>query len=216
MTVFGVHTGPSKTDATELLGLWRRIEELPFDWISIWDHFYAADGDSTNCLEGVASHTALAMSTDRVRCGSLVYCAGYRHPAVLANAMAAIDQFSGGRCEVGLGAGWLEQEFAAHGIALPARAPPPRHAGRVRAGGEGAALGGAVQLRRRALHASTTPSATPTGPPAHAHLDRRRRREAHPAHRRRARGRLERAVHLPRAVRPQVRGARRALRSGRP
>jgi F420-dependent oxidoreductase-like protein len=119
MTVFGVHTGPSKTDATELLGLWRRIEELPFEWISIWDHFYAADGDSTNCLEGVASHTALAMSTDRVRCGSLVYCAAYRHPAVLANAMAAIDQFSGGRCEVGLGSGWLEQEFSAHGIAYP-------------------------------------------------------------------------------------------------
>ncbi len=119
MTVFGVHTGPAKTDATELLALWRRVEELPFEWISVWDHFYAADGDSTNCLEGIASHTALAMATERVRCGSLVYCAAYRHPAVLANAMAAIDQFSGGRCEVGLGSGWLEQEFAAHGIPYP-------------------------------------------------------------------------------------------------
>jgi F420-dependent oxidoreductase-like protein len=119
MTAFGVHTGPSKLEASELTALWRRVEDLPFEWISIWDHFYAADGNSTNCLEGVASHTALAMTTERVRCGSLVYCAAYRHPAVLANAMAAIDRFSGGRCEVGLGAGWLEQEFTAHGIAYP-------------------------------------------------------------------------------------------------
>lgn len=119
MTVFGVHTAPSKATPAELTALWRRIEELPFEWISIWDHFYAADGDSTSCLEGVASHTALAMTTERVRCGSLVYCAAYRHPAVLANAMAAIDQFSGGRCEVGLGSGWLEQEFTAHGIPYP-------------------------------------------------------------------------------------------------
>lgn len=119
MTVFGVHTGPSKSTAEELTTIWRRVEELPFEWISIWDHFYSADGDATNCFEGVAAHTALAMLTSRVRAGSLVYCAAYRHPAVLANAMAAIDQFSGGRCEVGLGSGWLEPEFRAHGIAFP-------------------------------------------------------------------------------------------------
>jgi len=119
-TSFGVHIGPSRTTATELTGLWRRVEELPFEWISVWDHFYSADGDSKNCLEGVAAHTALAMSTERVRCGSLVYCAGYRHPAVLANAMATIDQFCGGRCEVGLGAGWYEDEYRAHGFEFPA------------------------------------------------------------------------------------------------
>jgi alkanesulfonate monooxygenase SsuD/methylene tetrahydromethanopterin reductase-like flavin-dependent oxidoreductase (luciferase family) len=56
------------------------------------------------------------MSTTRVRCGSLVYCAGYRHPAVLANAMATIDHLSGGRCDLGLGAGWAQFEFDAFGI----------------------------------------------------------------------------------------------------
>jgi alkanesulfonate monooxygenase SsuD/methylene tetrahydromethanopterin reductase-like flavin-dependent oxidoreductase (luciferase family) len=117
--VFGVHTGPAGVTADELRSVWRRVEELPFDWISVWDHFYAADGRSTTCFEAVASHMALAMDTSRVRCGSLVYCAAYRHPAVLANAMAAIDQFSGGRCEVGLGAGWDEQEYRAHGIDFP-------------------------------------------------------------------------------------------------
>lgn len=116
---FGVHTGPANATAEELLTLWSRIEELPFDWISIWDHFYAADGNSTQCFEGVAAHMALATNTSRVRCGSLVYCAGYRHPAVLANAMAAVDHFSGGRCEVGLGAGWDQQEYDAHGIEFP-------------------------------------------------------------------------------------------------
>jgi alkanesulfonate monooxygenase SsuD/methylene tetrahydromethanopterin reductase-like flavin-dependent oxidoreductase (luciferase family) len=118
-TTFGVHTGPANTTVAELQSLWRRIEDLPFDWISVWDHFYSADGVSQHCLEAVAMHTALAMTTSRVRCGSLVYCAGYRHPAVLANAMATIDQISGGRVDVGVGAGWLLDEYRAHGIDFP-------------------------------------------------------------------------------------------------
>ena len=115
----GVHTGPANTTVDELRSLWARIEELPFDWISIWDHFYAADGVSTNCLEAVAAHTALALSTERVRCGSLVYCAGYRHPGVLANAISTIDHLSGGRVDVGIGAGWLGDEYRAYGIPYP-------------------------------------------------------------------------------------------------
>jgi alkanesulfonate monooxygenase SsuD/methylene tetrahydromethanopterin reductase-like flavin-dependent oxidoreductase (luciferase family) len=116
---FGVHTGPANTTVDELRALWRRVEELPFEWISIWDHFYAADGRSTNCLDAVVAHTALAMETERVRCGSLVYCAGYRHPGVLANAIAAIDHLSGGRADVGVGAGWLGDEYRAYGIPFP-------------------------------------------------------------------------------------------------
>lgn len=113
---FGVHTGPSNTTTSELIALWQRIESGPFDWISIWDHFYAADGTSPVNLEAVAIHTALAMSTRRVRVGSLVYCAAYRHPAVLAKAMATIDHLSGGRCEFGIGAGWAGFEFDAYGM----------------------------------------------------------------------------------------------------
>ncbi|MCZ7629835.1 MAG: LLM class flavin-dependent oxidoreductase [Microthrixaceae bacterium] len=51
---FGVHTAPANTTTDELRTLWTRIEELPFEWISIWDHFYAADGTSTRCFEGIA------------------------------------------------------------------------------------------------------------------------------------------------------------------
>ena len=118
---FGVHTGLQNTSLGELRPLWQRIEELGFDWISIWDHFYAADntGDPS-CLEAIVSHAALAASTTRVRCGSLVYCAGYRHPAVLANAMATLDELAAGRITLGLGAGWAKLEYDAYGIEYPA------------------------------------------------------------------------------------------------
>jgi F420-dependent oxidoreductase-like protein len=114
---FGVHTGLQHTSIDELRGLWRRIEELGFDWISIWDHFYAADATGNpHCLEAVASHAALAAYTERVRCGSLVYSAGYRHPAVLANAMATLDQIANGRVVLGLGGGWAQEEYDVHGF----------------------------------------------------------------------------------------------------
>ena len=119
MTVFGVHTGLQNTTIAELRDLWTRIEDHGFDWISIWDHFYSADFTGYECHEAVASHAALACHTSRVRVGSLVYCAGYRHPAVLANAIATIDHLSGGRAELGLGAGWAHNEYAAYGIPFP-------------------------------------------------------------------------------------------------
>jgi F420-dependent oxidoreductase-like protein len=120
MTTFGVHTGLQHTTVDELVGLWHRIEELGFGWISIWDHFYAADlTGNANCLEAVAAHAALACTTTRVTCGSLVYCVGYRHPAVLAKAVTTIDHLSGGRAAIGLGAGWSQVEYDAYGIPFP-------------------------------------------------------------------------------------------------
>jgi F420-dependent oxidoreductase-like protein len=118
-TTFGVHTGLQNTTVAELRDLWSRVEELGFDWISIWDHFYSADFGGYECHEAVASHAALACHTARVRVGSLVYCAGYRHPAVLANAIATIDHLSGGRAELGLGAGWAQNEYQAYGFDFP-------------------------------------------------------------------------------------------------
>lgn len=122
--VFGVHTGPSNCTVAELQALWRYVEDGPFDWISIWDHLYSADATSPHNLDAVAIHTALAMTTSRVTCGSLVYCAGFRHPVVLAKAMATIDHLSAGRCAFGIGAGWLRSEFAAYGFAYGR--PPAR------------------------------------------------------------------------------------------
>jgi F420-dependent oxidoreductase-like protein len=121
---FGVHAGLQNTSVEELRAIWARTEELGFDWISVWDHFYAAAGTTSQtadfeCHESVAMHAALACSTTRVRCGCLVYCAGYRHPGVLAKAIATIDHLSGGRAEIGLGAGWSEPEYQAYGLPFP-------------------------------------------------------------------------------------------------
>jgi len=120
MTTFGVHTGLQNTTIEELVALWQRIERLGFSWISVWDHFYAADGTGQpHCLEAVSAHAALACHTASVRCGCLVYSVGYRHPAVLANAIATIDHLSGGRADIGLGAGWSQVEYDAYGIPFP-------------------------------------------------------------------------------------------------
>jgi F420-dependent oxidoreductase-like protein len=120
MTVYGVHTGLQHTTIEELVGLWQRIEAAGYGWISIWDHFYAADlTGNPHCHEAVAAHTALACTTSRVRCGSLVYCVGYRHPAVLAKALTTIDHVSNGRADIGLGAGWSQVEYDAYGIPFP-------------------------------------------------------------------------------------------------
>ncbi|MGZ4694575.1 MAG: LLM class flavin-dependent oxidoreductase [Acidimicrobiales bacterium] len=122
---FGVHVGPQMCTMAELQQVWATAEDLGFEWISVWDHFYPApsplDGD---CFEGIACHAALAALTTRPRVGSLVYSTGYRHPAVLANAAATIDHLSDGRLELGLGAGWHVWEYEAYGI--PFEAPAVR------------------------------------------------------------------------------------------
>jgi len=118
---FGVHAGLQHTTPDELRPLYRRIESLGFDWISVWDHFYGATGraDDAACLEAVAMHAALACETERIRCGSLVYSVGYRHPTVLAKAITTIDLLSGGRAEMGIGAGWSQVEYQAYGLDFP-------------------------------------------------------------------------------------------------
>lgn len=130
MVRFGVHVGQQNCTISELRDAWARAEHLGVDWISIWDHFYASQIDeSRSCFEAVACHAALASLTGRVRVGCLVYCAEYRHPAVLANAAVTIDHLSDGRLELGVGAGWHESEFRAYGIPFE---PPATRLRRVR------------------------------------------------------------------------------------
>jgi alkanesulfonate monooxygenase SsuD/methylene tetrahydromethanopterin reductase-like flavin-dependent oxidoreductase (luciferase family) len=107
----------------DVQAIWRAAEDLGFDAVSVWDHLYSSDLRSYECHEAVAMHAALACSTTRVRCGCLVYCAGYRQAGILAKAAATIDHLSGGRAEIGLGAGWADAEYAAFGFPFP---PPAR------------------------------------------------------------------------------------------
>ncbi|MGI8926891.1 MAG: TIGR03560 family F420-dependent LLM class oxidoreductase [Tepidiformaceae bacterium] len=115
---FGLHIGQQNLPVEELRKLWRWADTVGFDWVDVWDHFYEAppvDGNGS-CFEATTCMAAIACETANVRIGVLVLGMNYRHPAVLANALCTIDQLSGGRLEIGLGAGWHEPEYRAYGI----------------------------------------------------------------------------------------------------
>ncbi len=117
---FAFKTAPQHTSWDDMLAVWKEadgIEIFESGWL--FDHFYPIVGDSNGpCLEGWAALAALAQATTRLRLGTLVTGIHYRHPAVLANMAATIDIISGGRLELGIGAGWNEQESGAYGIEL--------------------------------------------------------------------------------------------------
>jgi F420-dependent oxidoreductase-like protein len=117
----GVHTGPQDLSMDELQRLWKRADDAGFHWISVWDHFYANPLQTREnpCFEGVAAMTALAATTKNVRVGCLVFCSSFRPPGVLAKAAVTIDHLSGGRVELGIGAGWFEEEFRDFGYGFP-------------------------------------------------------------------------------------------------
>jgi len=117
---FAFKTSPQNTTWADMLAVWRAADEIDV-YESGWtfDHFYPIFSDSTGpCLEGWITLTALAQATERLRVGVLVTGIHYRHPAVLANMAAALDIVSGGRLELGIGAGWNEEESGAYGIEL--------------------------------------------------------------------------------------------------
>lgn len=117
----GMHAGPQDMSVEDMRRLWRTGDENGFHWISVWDHFYANPlTDRTNpCFEGVAAMAALAASTENVRVGCLVFCALFRSPGLLAKAATTIDHLSGGRADIGIGAGWFEEEFREFGYGFP-------------------------------------------------------------------------------------------------
>jgi probable F420-dependent oxidoreductase len=111
----------------EILG-WRavanaatRAESLGYDSIWISDHFfldvgrYGAPAGPHGTIEPFTALAAIAAVTERIRLGTLVACAPLRHPAIVAKMSSTIDLVSGGRFDLGLGAGWFEPEFAAFG-----------------------------------------------------------------------------------------------------
>jgi probable F420-dependent oxidoreductase len=99
----------------------RRAEDMGFDALWISDHLfysfgrYGADPAPIASLEPMTSLAALATMTSRVRLGTLVLGAPFRHPSVVAKMAATVDGLSGGRLELGVGAGWLADEFDAFG-----------------------------------------------------------------------------------------------------
>jgi F420-dependent oxidoreductase-like protein len=108
---------------SDVLGVARHAADTGWDGVWVADHFMADAGGAspveTPTLESTALVAALAAAVPRVRLGTLVLGNTYRHPAVVANLAATIDQISGGRFTLGIGAGWQENEHSQYGIPLP-------------------------------------------------------------------------------------------------
>ena len=98
---------------------WRRFEELGFD--SAWDcdHWVQPSRPKGPYFEAWTLLAALAARTERIRVGVLVSCNTFRHPAWLAKQAATVDHISGGRLELGFGAGWYVPEHEMLGIHFP-------------------------------------------------------------------------------------------------
>jgi F420-dependent oxidoreductase-like protein len=120
MARFAVKTPTHHTTWDRMLEIWRAADEMDV-YESAWnfDHFYPIRGDSDGpCLEAWVTLSALAQATNRIRVGTMVNGMHYRHPAVTAAMASSLDIVSGGRLELGLGAGWYELESDAYGIEL--------------------------------------------------------------------------------------------------
>ncbi|MCB1038389.1 MAG: TIGR03621 family F420-dependent LLM class oxidoreductase [Acidimicrobiales bacterium] len=105
---FGIqlHTAPSGAAWADLA---RRAEDLGFDTLFLPDHF----GDQ---LAPIPAMAAAAAATSTLKVGCLVFDNDYKHPVVLAKELATIDVLSGGRLEIGLGAGWMLTDYEQAGI----------------------------------------------------------------------------------------------------
>jgi F420-dependent oxidoreductase-like protein len=106
---------------------WARTVELARDaeargfgsgWV--FDHFHTVPQPTDEItFESFSTLTAVAMATERLRLGHMVICTGFRNPALTAKLASTLDVISGGRFELGIGAGWMEHEWRAYGYGFP-------------------------------------------------------------------------------------------------
>jgi F420-dependent oxidoreductase-like protein len=114
-------------DGWEPLDAWRRTtevarqaEELGFESIWLFDHFHTVPRPTDEItFESFTSLAALAAITERVRLGHIVICTAFRNPALTAKMISTMDTISGGRMELGIGAGWKKDEWDAYGYGFP-------------------------------------------------------------------------------------------------
>ena len=98
----------------------RNVEALGFESLWVFDHFHTVPSPTDEItFESFSVLSALAMATERVRLGHMVVCTGFRNPALTAKLSSTIDVISGGRFELGIGAGWKEEEWRAYGYGFP-------------------------------------------------------------------------------------------------
>jgi alkanesulfonate monooxygenase SsuD/methylene tetrahydromethanopterin reductase-like flavin-dependent oxidoreductase (luciferase family) len=126
--LFGIQTPATRT-WPEMLELWGRIEALGFDSAWLPDHLVPPFNPNGPLLESWTLLAALAARVPRVRLGILVSSNTFRHPPLLAKQAVTVDHASGGRLELGIGAGWFAPEHGMFGLRLP---EPPELVGRFR------------------------------------------------------------------------------------
>ena len=98
----------------------QRADAGPWESIWVYDHFHTVPAPTTEAThEAWTLMAAFATTTSRVRLGQMCTCLGYRNPAYLAKVAATVDLISGGRVEMGIGAGWYEHEWRAYGYGFP-------------------------------------------------------------------------------------------------
>jgi F420-dependent oxidoreductase-like protein len=98
----------------------QQAEALGFPSIWLFDHFHTVPKPTDELtFESFTSLSALAMATQRVHLGQIVICNGFRNPALTAKMASTLDTISGGRFELGIGAGWKREEWLAYGYGFP-------------------------------------------------------------------------------------------------
>jgi F420-dependent oxidoreductase-like protein len=103
-----------------MLAVARLAEAGPFESIWVYDHFHTVPVPTTEAThEAWTLMAAFAAATERVRLGQMCTCMSYRNPVYLAKVAATVDIISGGRTEMGIGAGWYEHEWRAYGYGFP-------------------------------------------------------------------------------------------------
>jgi F420-dependent oxidoreductase-like protein len=101
-------------------GLAEHAADGPWESVWVYDHFHTVPVPTDQAThEAWSLMAALAASTSRVRLGQMCTCMGYRNPMYLAKVASTIDVISGGRLEMGIGAGWYEHEWTAYGYGFP-------------------------------------------------------------------------------------------------
>ena len=117
----GEYDGRDPADAwANTVELAQQAEALGFESLWVFDHFHTVPEPTDEItFESFSVLAALAMVTERVRLGHMVVCTGFRNPALTAKLSSTIDVISGGRFELGIGAGWKEDEWVAYGYGFP-------------------------------------------------------------------------------------------------
>ena len=105
---------------SQWLSIAQTCERLGLEGLFTSDHYLSVSGAEPGSNDAWAILAALAARTQTLRLGTMVSPVTFRHPVVLAKAATTIDRISGGRVDLGMGAGWWEEEHRTHGIPFPA------------------------------------------------------------------------------------------------